>query len=129
MMAHVRLAQTPEELYLIPEDMMRFRLETGARTFVDWKSHPYRDSELLEWYRRIELVKALAKINPERYCDEIHRLVLSEGITHVVSAASNKWRACEFLNVEYADAAFCRRTHGRLGGAHKLVGTGDAVAH
>lgn len=38
---------------LIPVDLQRFRLFTGAPIFVDFKSIPYKDTEVLEWYRRM----------------------------------------------------------------------------
>ena len=36
----------------IPVDLQRFRLVTGARIYVDFKSVPYAPAEVLEWSRR-----------------------------------------------------------------------------
>ena len=34
-------------------DLQDFRLTTGAPLFVDYKSIPYQDAEVLEWYERV----------------------------------------------------------------------------
>ena len=39
----------------IPIDLQRFRLATGAAIYVDFKSIPYKDVEVLEWYRRMRV--------------------------------------------------------------------------
>src|SRR5205823_2450629 len=38
---------------LIPVDLQRFRLATGAAIYVDFKSVPYRDAEVIEWLARV----------------------------------------------------------------------------
>lgn len=45
------------QIYLLPLEFYRFRLAAGLPVFIDWKSHPYRDVELIEWYDRTQLVK------------------------------------------------------------------------
>ncbi|HUU44316.1 MAG TPA: DUF6798 domain-containing protein [Acidobacteriota bacterium] len=49
----VRQNASADDLYLIPLDWAEFRLATGARTFVDHKSHPYKDIDVTRWYSRI----------------------------------------------------------------------------
>ena len=39
--------------HLIAVDLQSFRLYTGAAIFVDFKSVPYQDEEVLEWHRRV----------------------------------------------------------------------------
>lgn len=39
---------------LIPVDLQRFRLATGAPIHVDFKAIPYADLDVLEWYRRVQ---------------------------------------------------------------------------
>jgi len=46
------------QIYLIPIDFERFRLAAGLPIFVDWKSFPYRSSEIIEWYERVQLANA-----------------------------------------------------------------------
>lgn len=39
--------------HLIAIDLQRFRLDTGAPIYVDFKSIPYKDTDVLEWHRRL----------------------------------------------------------------------------
>jgi hypothetical protein len=48
----------PDQTYLVPLKYVRFRLGAGVPIFVDWKSHPCRDIEVVEWYERVQLAKA-----------------------------------------------------------------------
>jgi hypothetical protein len=45
--------QDPADLYLVPLDFEQFRIKSGKPIFVDWKSHPFKDVEVIEWKRRI----------------------------------------------------------------------------
>lgn len=88
----------------IPVDLQRFRLATGARVYVDFKSVPYAPVEVLEWQRR--MIRAIDfytnwSLNPEYY----HQRLREEGITHVVAPAT-KPVAAQFLEAEYTDAAY-----------------------
>jgi hypothetical protein len=50
-----RDTQRPGELYAVPpkmDELNEFRLRTGLPIVINWKSHPYKDVELLEWYER-----------------------------------------------------------------------------
>lgn len=67
---------------VIPVELQRFRLHAGAPIFVDFKSIPYKDVEVIEWRDRLRLAKALyaelaeGRLSPER----LRQL----GITHVI---------------------------------------------
>ena len=64
-------------------ELQRFRLIAGAATFVDFKSIPYRDTEVLEWHRR---VNACVRWYGTSDWDATTMLaeVRAEGVTHVV---------------------------------------------
>jgi hypothetical protein len=47
----------PGNLYLIPPDMGSFRIAAGVPVFVDFKSNPYKDTEVVEWFDRAEIAK------------------------------------------------------------------------
>lgn len=47
----------PQASSVVPLDWENVRLNAPTRVFVDYKSHPYQDEELLEWNQRILLVK------------------------------------------------------------------------
>jgi hypothetical protein len=60
-----------------------FRLLTGSPIYVDLKTHPLRDREVLEWWRRAEHARRLyAGGFPP--CAALRRLGASAGITAVV---------------------------------------------
>ena len=46
-------APPPDPSAVVYFEMARFRLATGARLYVDFKSIPYRADEVLEWDRRV----------------------------------------------------------------------------
>lgn len=88
---------------LIPVDLQRFRLHTGAPIYVDFKSVPYFDLEVLEWQRRLRQCEAW-------YAGDWTALgraqeLRSEGITHVVAPAAQPI-AAECLEEVYADPAY-----------------------
>lgn len=86
----------------IPVNLQRFRLYTGAPIFVDFKSIPYRDIDVLKWRERLRLnqkfykeLKAsrMAKVLPE---------LRQRGITHILMPAREPLRGSS-SPVVYAD--------------------------
>jgi hypothetical protein len=61
--------QDPTDLYLVPLDFEQFRIKSGRPIFVDWKSHPFKDTEVIEWKRRIEV--AVKTFETLRECKKI----------------------------------------------------------
>jgi hypothetical protein len=49
--------QDPADLFLVPLDFEQFRIKSGRPIYVDWKSHPFKDVEVIEWKRRIEVAE------------------------------------------------------------------------
>jgi hypothetical protein len=83
----VRQQLSPGQLWLTPRSLETFRLATGAPIYADYKSHPYKDAEVLEWYQRLERtdewVDALAHGDTTAL-----RAIVAEGkVTHVLVAA------------------------------------------
>lgn len=78
----------------IPVDLQRFRLETGACIYVDFKSVPYAAPEVEEWYRRMEFAGSLAT-GKEWNSPHTHAVLKREGITHVI------WPRAKPLDVSY----------------------------
>lgn len=101
LMAFVRGAAAPGNVFLIPIKMEDFRLATGAPIFVDDKSIPYRAADVLEWYRRILLAKDFYR-NPT--CEALEPL-RAEGITHLVLPAGDALAGCGVRGI-YADDAY-----------------------
>ena len=89
-----------DEIYLIPVKMQDFRLATGASTFVDFKSSPYKDSEVLEWNRRLQLAERFYQ-SPD--CQTLHTLAASEDITHLILESDTIIPDCPNLHQVYED--------------------------
>jgi hypothetical protein len=88
---------------LVPVDLQRFRLHTGARIYADFKSVPYKDVEVLEWLRRMKQTEAWYDGDwsaPERLQE-----LRGEGITHVVTPA-DKPLSAPYLEEVHSDPAY-----------------------
>ena len=84
--AHLREHGRSRETYLIPPSWKWFRLETGMPIFVDFKSHPYKDIEVIEWHRRLTAAKAFyAATTPTSARQALERITEEWNITHVVT--------------------------------------------
>ncbi len=84
MMNYVNEYKKTSDVFLIPPDLMEFRLNTGVPVFVTYKSHPYKDVELLEWYERIAIAQNIYNNNTKNNCNLIEKLKKEYNITHVV---------------------------------------------
>ncbi|MBA4066369.1 MAG: hypothetical protein C0501_22180 [Isosphaera sp.] len=87
---------------LIPVDLQRFRLHTGAAIYADFKAVPYRDREVLEWHRRVR--------QAERWFDdgewkEYETVLRIAGVTHVVAPAGSPPEA-DYLVEVHRDPAY-----------------------
>jgi hypothetical protein len=79
----------------ISVDLQQFRLFTGAPIYVDFKSVPYKDVEVLEWHERVLWAHQLYERrdwNDERIIRELRR----RGITAVVTTTDRDIR-CDAL--------------------------------
>lgn len=91
------------DLYLTPVKMQDFRLETGAPVFVDFKSIPYKDTDVLEWYRRVRLAD---RFYASGSCSLLETLVREEGITYIVMEAGAAQLSCSGVEAIYQDAQY-----------------------
>jgi hypothetical protein len=71
----------------IPINLQRFRLHTGAPIFVDFKSIPYQDLDVLEWHERLILNDRICKQLKAGKVEEVLPELRQHGITHVVIPA------------------------------------------
>jgi len=85
MMAFVHENRAPGQVFLVPPDLQQFRLETGVPIFVDLKSIPYRDVEVVEWFTRMRIEGWIYRDRPEEVdCTQLERLRDEYRVTHVV---------------------------------------------
>jgi len=90
--------QAPGQNYLVPIHMQDFRLETGLPIFVEFKSIPYRDVDVLEWFRRVSLAGRLYQVPNKGLGCEILVELQAEGVTHVVLPYDHTVKNCSNLN-------------------------------
>jgi hypothetical protein len=86
---------------VISVDLQQFRLFTGAAIYIDFKSIPYKDVEVLQWHQRVLWNHRLYEQrdwNNEQIEGELGR----RGITHVVTTTDRAVR-CDDLKLIYAD--------------------------
>jgi hypothetical protein len=98
--------------YLVPprdSSFERFRLVTGAPIVINWKTHPYRDVELLDWQRRLEATERFfAADSAGKACAELRDLAAAYGASHAVVPALHPLdvAACPGTTQVYADTHF-----------------------
>lgn len=99
------VAAHPESdgLYLTPVKMQDFRLATGAPVFIEFKSIPYQEADVLEWYRRIQAADDFYK---RPTCDRLAGLSAREGITHAVLEEDSTRLDCPFIRELYLDSSY-----------------------
>jgi hypothetical protein len=77
----------PNDIFLTPTKLQDFRLAAGAPVFVDFKSIPYRDSDVLEWYRRVRLADRFynqedCSLLPDFIQSGVTKIVIESDATH-----------------------------------------------
>jgi hypothetical protein len=82
--AFIRQSRVADHVYLIPPRRERFRLATGACIFVDHKSHPYKDQEVVAWFTRLETAQAFYYGDAARRAEWLRALARQYGVTHAV---------------------------------------------
>ncbi len=102
--SYVRQQRAAGQVYLIPPKLQEFRLETGAPAFVDFKSIPYQDVEVLAWYERVQQARFFYRDDPALInCDVLDSILELERVTHVVLGAEQFGLECPQLSVTYKD--------------------------
>jgi hypothetical protein len=104
LMGFIESEKKPEDVYLVPIKLQDFRLETGAPVYVDFKSIPYRDVEVLEWYRRIQLATDL--YDQSRIDCGLVDAFAAEGVTNLVIHVDETTISCDSVHLEYLDEQF-----------------------
>jgi hypothetical protein len=79
------LEEKKRDARVIPVGLQRFRLHARAPIFVDFKSIPYKDADVVEWHRRMLLARSLqGRLAASEGLEEARAL----GVTHVVRPAA-----------------------------------------
>lgn len=108
--AHVRNTARPGNEYLTRIEEDSFRLEAMAPQFVTWKTHPYRDTEVMVWFQRMELARAVfgeeRRDQPTGFdCGALEVLLGVARPSHVVVEADDPSRSdavgCPLLEIDF----------------------------
>jgi uncharacterized protein DUF6798 len=89
---------------VIPVGLQRFRLYTGAPIYVDFKSVPYKDGEVLEWKRRLDVAATLQQQLAEGNLADALPVLRDEKITHLVLPAAVKLEGPEVEEIHSDDS-------------------------
>ena len=81
--AYMRETGSAETLYLASPRDMDIRLESGLPQLVSWKTHPYKDIEVLEWYRRYQLGRRVFQ-GAIVDCVALNETITAYGATHLL---------------------------------------------
>lgn len=88
---------------LAPTDLMNLRIDTEAPVYITEKSHPYQDTDVLEWYRRVQVVDALYKPAVVD-CAALEKLAREAHLTDMVVTRFDQTVNCPFVELVYLDA-------------------------
>ncbi len=94
------------QVYLVPpkeSDFDDFRIYTGVPLYINWKSHPYKDIELVEWYRRVQTASEFYAAGPAVQCQMLRDLSAQAGISHVILKGKEATLACGFSREIYRE--------------------------
>ncbi len=103
---YVKEHKASGDVYLIPsndEEFERFRLFTGAPVFVTWKSHPYKDKEVIEWYNRYKLAETFYNAAAYQTCNKLQDIMYNYTITHIIIDKEKIPLQCKSFTIIYED--------------------------
>ncbi|MCK5318449.1 MAG: hypothetical protein KAJ55_11060, partial [Anaerolineales bacterium] len=101
MMEFISDHKSPDNTYLVPTEMETFRLATGAPIFVNFKSVPYLDTDVIEWYDRVRKARFFYRDRVEDVdCDLLRQFQEMYTVTHVVLDEDLLGLSCPQLGLE-----------------------------
>jgi hypothetical protein len=82
---YVRDTAHKDDVYLVPINWEWFRLQSGVPIFVDSKSHPYKDADVIEWHNRMTIARAFYQSRETKEAGENLNGILScYRISHII---------------------------------------------
>lgn len=93
----------PGNLYLIPPDLQSFRVAARVPILVDAKSHPYKDTEVIEWFQKLEVAKEFYASSGPTGCSMLTSMSDKHGISHVLLRNDSDRAPCAGLHEVYRD--------------------------
>ena len=96
----------PGNLYLIPTDMELFRLAAKVPILVDYQSNPYKDTDVVEWFNRVEIANNFYAASGQTACNILDNISDKYKITDVILKSESPSANCALLHQIYKDADF-----------------------
>ncbi len=107
MMDFVAMHKSPGDIYLIPSKLANFRLVTGVPVLADFDSIPYRDSDFMEWYQRLQWASWFYELLPgSNACNPLKDLIRQYGVTRAVVEQSDPSTFCNAFPIIYQDGVY-----------------------
>lgn len=94
------------DVYFIPVSLEEFRLRTGAPIFIDRKALPLRDTDVAEWYSRLQLATSFYEANGAAACTILYSITQRYVVSHVVLANSVEAVSMQCLTKVYQDSVY-----------------------
>ena len=92
-----------EGVLLVPLEEKNIRLNAQVPIFVDWKSHPFKAEEIIEWFDRVNLAIEFYKSESaiERL-SAFNRIQSKENISYILSDINNPIDGClSYIEIEF----------------------------
>src|SRR5690242_15880489 len=86
--------------------MESFRLAAKVPILVDYQSNPYKDTDVVEWFNRVEIANNFYASNGKSACNMLDKIVDKYKITHVVLKSQSSISDCGLLHAIYKDSDF-----------------------
>ena len=96
----------PGNVYLVPTDMELFRMAARVPILVDYQSNPYKDTDVVEWFNRVEIANSFYASSGNTACNMLDQISDKYGITDVILKKGSSIRNCGWMHEVYQDADF-----------------------
>jgi len=97
---------TADHVYLIPPDIESFRMAAKVPILVDFKSHPYKDVEIVEWRSRLALADSFYSADQKTACGILDEIRSKYAVSHVLMRNESKRSDCGGMIEMYKDSDF-----------------------
>jgi hypothetical protein len=76
---------------------------TKSAVFIEDNAIPFRDYEIIEWKKRMDIANEIYSIKTVKKCNKIQSIKDNNLITHVISKQDNSFNRCKNLEPIYED--------------------------
>lgn len=104
-MEYVKQNKQMRYIYLVPYasgKFVDFRIATGAPILINLKSHPYKDTEVIEWHNRLLMAQQFYDNSGIAKCQALENLIDKYQITHIIIENDDSIK-CSGVEITYID--------------------------